>query len=133
MAMYEATEPLTLIAGQTVSSDLRGRLAHIISDGRVTLPVGNDPKVPVVGVFAQDSMIAGEPVTVNQLSGKQQLVAAGNISRGRIVVLTVTGGAPGRVLAVPDFSSNTQHIGIAMELASAGDHFEVMMIPYGTI
>ena len=138
MAKYEATSPLTLIAGETVATGLRGRTC-VISTVAATIGQAlqsTGQTVPVVGVFAQDSMIAGEPVTVNQLIGKMQMVAVASVTAGQ-VIMAAAGASPdqGKVNGVATLSAvggDVQIMGVALEGAAVDAIFQVLVVSVGT-
>lgn len=134
MAKYEATAPITLIAGASVASGLEGKLVQINSSGQAVLPTAADSDAPVVGVFAQDEMTSGEPVTINQLQGKVTMVSAAAITAGHIVSATAVAAKAGQVSGSADFSADATGVGIALTPAAAADtKFQVLAIPYGTV
>ena len=138
MAKYEATTPITLIAGETIVADLRGLLCQISAAtgatlGRAIRPASTDSDAPVVGTFAQDSMIAGEPVTVNLLSGKMQMIAEKAIKIGQIVHATDVADNRGKVNSSADFHATAINLGIALEEAVVNAPFQVLVVPYGVV
>ena len=134
MAMYESTTAVTLTAATTVTSGLRGKLCHIDHTGRADFPALAESENPVVGVYSQDSMVTGEPVTVDLLVGKVYMRANGAISPGQ-VVHTASPSAEadrGNVAGSAAFSTSVMSVGVALESASAkNDLFQVLAIPYG--
>ena len=131
MSKYEATSPVTLIAGETLASGARGLLCIIGAAGRAIRPASADGDAPIVGVFAQDALIAGEPVTVNQLQGKVTMQAQAAIAAGNVVVATAVGNNRGKVNGGADFGAATA-VGVALEAAAAdGDLIQVLAVPYG--
>ena len=133
MAKYEATSPITLTAGETIASDLRGLLCRVNTSGQA-VRTANDSGVPVVGVFAQDSMASGEPVTVNQLTGKVQMIAEAAVTAGQIVTVHAdNAGDRGKVNGTNDWNGTATHVGVALEGASAGEPFQVLAVPYGVL
>ena len=137
MAKYEATSPVSFIAGETVASGLRGKLAVVtINGGGRVARSGSNTSVPIAGVFAQDSMITGEPVTVDQLQGKVTVIAQAGITAGHIVYIATgnTDANRGKVNAAADWASGHNYVGIALEDAAAdGDRFQMLAQPLGTI
>ena len=137
MPMYEATAPISLIANETVASGLRGRLAVITpgAGGRVAR-AGGDTDIPVAGVFAQDSMVQGEPVTVDQLQGKVTMIAKLAITAGWPVNVhnATTNADRGKVTATAEWHATSTNVGIALEDAAAdGDRIQVLAAPWGNL
>ena len=136
-AKYEASSPVTLIAGETVASGARGKLVGINAAGRAVLTAAATSVA--VGTVAQDAMTLGEPVTVNQLQGKLQFVAGGVIAIGFGILYNASGAgdAKGKVLGVATIAgvaANTQVVGVSLEpaVAHADDGiFQGLALPAG--
>lgn len=134
MAKYEATSPITLTAGFTMASGLRGLLCKIGATGRTALPAQQEDNAPIIGVFAQDSCTTGEPVTVNQLMGKMTMVADAAITVGHIVYPSVRNDAAaiGKITGKATLAAGEFGIGVALEAATAhDDYIQVLASPMG--
>ena len=129
MSKYEATSSVTLTAGETVASGLRGRGAKIDSTGRVVRCTAASDLV--IGIFSQDAMTTGEPVTVDQLQGKVSVVAAAAITRSQYVVLSGVAGGFGSANAFGGLANDNICIGVALETAAAGEFAQVLAAPIG--
>ena len=136
-AKYEASSPVTLIAGAAVASGARGKLVEINSTGRAVLMVAATGVA--VGTVAQDAMTLGEPVTINQLQGKLQFVAGGAIvAANRILYNAIPElqepqarfSEPQILPAVP---ANVQVVGVQLESAALADDdiFQGLAMPAG--
>ena len=135
-AKYEASSPVTLIAGATVASGARGKLVEINSTGRAVLMVAATGVA--VGTVAQDAMTLGEPVTINQLQGKLQFVAGGAIVAANRILYNNSGaaGAAGKVLGAANIAAvpaNVQAVGVQLESATLADDdiFQGLAMPAG--
>ena len=135
-AKHEASSPVTLIAGATVASGVRGKLVEINSTGRAVLMVAATGVA--VGTVAQDAMTLGEPVTVNQLQGKLQFVAGAAIAVGDRILYNASGaaGAAGKVRGAATISAvaaNVQVVGVQLETAAIADEaiFQGLAMPAG--
>ena len=129
MSKYEATSPVTLTAGETVASGLRGRGAKINAAGQVVRCTAASDLV--IGIFSQDAMATGEPVTVDQLQGKVSVVAAVAITRGYYVVLSGAAGGFGSAETFAGLANDNICVGVALETASAGEFAQVLAAPIG--
>lgn len=127
MSKYEANSPLTLIAGLTVNG-IRNKLVAVNSSGRAIVVA--TPTAHIVGVFAQDAMTIGEPVTIDQLIGKIEVIAEDAITAGKLIV---PDGVDGKVIAADAGNAppGVQVIGIAIEDAIADARFMIVAAPIG--
>ena len=131
-AKYEATSPVTLIAGETVSG-VQDLLCIINGSGRVVRPADSDEDAPIVGTFAQDDITTGEPVTINQLQGRLRMIANAAVTAGHVAFATGAAAKRGHMDSAADFHGTATNIGVVVKSATAGKVCEVIAIPYGTV
>ena len=131
-AKYEATSPITLIAGETVSG-VQDLLCIVNGSGHAVRPADSDEDAPVIGTFAQDDITTGEPVTINQLQGKIRMIAAAAVTAGHVAHASSTAAKRGMIDSSADFNATATNVGVVVEAASAGKPCQVLAIPYGTV
>ena len=129
MAKYEATSPVTLTAGATVASGLRGRGVKINAAGRAVLCAAATDLV--IAVFSQDAMTSGEPVTVDQLQGKVNVQAGAAITRGHAVALTGTDGKFGSAADITGIADNGICVGVALDTVAVDGYAQILAAPIG--
>ncbi len=127
MASYNNVKTVTLIAGEDLTGDF-GKLLEIASDGEATV-VNGLTDVPVA-ICAEEVDAAGKAFTAVLIAGGGigMVQAGGTITAGQICIPATDGQVTG-VAAITNVGDGVTGIGVALEGASDGDTFRVLLQP----
>jgi hypothetical protein len=133
MASYQAAKVVSLIAGESLASDIY-EIVQFENDGGVAKVIKATAVTnTVIGVVAENldatSGADGETVPIALLTGILKMKAGATITAGQLIVPDTTAGRVAGVANAGALAADSMAIGVALQSAVDGDIFEVLAMP----
>lgn len=132
---YESTKAVTLIAGQDLRGDVYELLQFENDSGTAKVIKTTGVTETPIGILAEeprsDATTDGETVSVVLIAGggRAMVKAGASITAGQLVVPDTTAGRVAGITGAGGLAADSMAIGVALESASDGDIFEVLLQP----